>query len=57
MESPDDLLGFGFMDFYKQQKIEHIKLYKDKHDGAGPTDDELVHFHELSSSPDSDWKL
>ncbi|MFG6376345.1 MAG: hypothetical protein K1W05_10585 [Desulfovibrio sp.] len=51
VESPDDLLGLLAYGLYKQQKIEHIKLYKDKHDGAGPTDDELVHFHELSSSP------
>lgn len=51
VEGPDDLLGLLAYGLYKQQKIEHIKLYKNKHEGVGPTDNELVNFHELSSSP------
>ncbi len=51
VESPDDLLGLLALWTFINSKKLSIKLYKDKHDGAGPTDDELVHFHELSSSP------
>lgn len=49
VNAEDDVVGLLAYAIYKQQKIEYIEDFTKKHDGRGPTDEELAPFNELTS--------
>lgn len=49
VNAEDDVVGLLAYAIYKQQKIEYIEDFAKKHDGRGPTDEELAPFNELTS--------
>lgn len=52
VEDSDDILGIIAYSFYKQQKIEFIRAFQEKH-SRHPSDDELKVFYITSNSPAS----
>ena len=52
VDDPDDILGIIAYSFYKQQKIEFIQAFRERH-SRNPNDDELQTFFITSNSPAS----
>lgn len=48
--APDDIIGIIAYARYKQQKIEWITAFKEKHEGSDPGDVDLEPFHSLTNT-------
>lgn len=48
--APDDIIGIIAYALYKQQKIEWITRFKERHEGSDPQDHDLAPFHDLTNT-------
>lgn len=48
--APDDIIGIIAYALYKEQKIEWITRFKDRHEGKDPQGDDLIPFHDLTNT-------
>ena len=46
----DDFVGQIAYSLYKKEKVDFIRRYKEKHDGADPVEVDFAEFHEFSST-------
>lgn len=51
VQSEGDMVGHIAYSLYKREKISFIEEFKKKHDGRGPSDEELEKYHESCCVP------
>jgi len=51
VDNEDDIYGIIAYSVYKRHKINYIRDFKDRHEDADPTDQDMIPFNEISNSP------
>lgn len=49
VNGPDDFIGLVAYSIYKQEKIDYIRSFEEKH-GKSPKPEELIEFHQIAQS-------